>query len=205
MEAYRILDAREREDAFIENAIRERDTHVENNDVPTPQAEPPATATPPAPFTTAQVDDSMVNDPNNANDAPMSYEDMLLENNFRDVVNQKQEMYEDINAIPDNHGDMVSAIIATVQMHVSEVWSPPRITALAPEHGLIPGSACDIEVDDECCKPWNFDLPEQRNKCVREILGQRPVFLIGSPMRTAFSILQGLNRAKMDPTKWDLL
>jgi hypothetical protein len=76
---------------------------------------------------------------------------------------------------------------------------------MAPSYGLVPGSAYDIEVDDDKGVPWDFDIPEQRNKCIREILAQRPAFLIGSPMCTAFSILQGLNKTKMEPAKWNAM
>ena len=61
----------------------------------------------------------------------------------------------------------------------------------------------DIETNDESGQPWDFDKVEQRNRCMRQILEQKPAFLVGSPMCTAFSILQGLNRAKMDPVKWE--
>ena len=54
---------------------------------------------------------------------------------------------------------MISSIIATVQWHVSEVWSPPRVTAMAPSYGLEPGSVYDIEVDDDKGVPWDFDVP----------------------------------------------
>ena len=47
--------------------------------------------------------------------------------------------------------------------------------------------------------------PEQRNTCIKEILTQRHAFLIGSPMCTALSILQGLNRERKDPIKWDAM
>ena len=40
---------------------------------------------------------------------------------------------------------------------------------------------------------------------MRQIVEQQPAFLVGSPICTAFSILQGLNRAKMDPIKWEAL
>ena len=126
-------------------------------------------------------------------------------NNFHDLVNQDQNMYEAIDAIPNDQDDMVSAIIATAQRHVSEVWSPPRVTALAPEYGRLPGSAYDIETNDELGQPWDFDKVKQRNKCMRQILKQKPAFLVGSPMCTAFSILQGLNRAKMDLIKWEAM
>ena len=61
-----------------------------------------------------------------------------------------------------------------VQKHVSEAWSPPRVTALASKYGLTPGSAYDIETNDSNGKAWDVDIPEQRNRCVREILEQRP-------------------------------
>ena len=70
--------------------------------------------------------------------APISYEDMLMENDFHDVVNQDQAMYDDINSVPGDSDDMVASIIGIVQRHVSEVWSPPRVTALAKQYGLNP-------------------------------------------------------------------
>ena len=72
-------------------------------------------------------------------------------------------------------------------------------------YGLNVGAAYDIEVNDESGQPWDFDVPEQRNKCVREIIAQRPAFLIGSPMCTAVSILQGLNKSRMSADKWDAM
>ena len=128
-----------------------------------------------------------------------------MENDFHDVVNQDQAMYDDINSVPGDSDDMVASIIGIVQKHVSEVWSPPRVTALAKQYGLNPGSAYDIETSDSNGSPWDFDIPEQRNQCVRKILDQRPAFLIGSPMCTAFSILQGLNKARMDPDKYEAM
>ena len=54
-----------------------------------------------------------------------------MENDFRDVVNQDQAMYDDLNSLPDDSDDMIGSIIGIVQKHLSEVWSPPRVTALA--------------------------------------------------------------------------
>ena len=72
----------------------------------------------------------------------MTYEDMLMENDFHEVVNEdfnKREMYDDVNALPAKTDDMVSATIGIVQKHVSEVWSQPRVTAMVPKYDLIPG------------------------------------------------------------------
>ena len=40
---------------------------------------------------------------------------------------------------------------------------------------------------------------------MRHVMEKKPQFLIGSPMCTAFSALQGLNKWRMDPKKWDAL
>ena len=79
------------------------------------------------------------------------------------------------------------------------------MTASAHEFKLVPGFACDIQVNDSNGAPWDFDIREQRNQCIRDVLQQRPNFVVGNPMCTAFSILQGLNQAKMEDTKWQAM
>ena len=88
---------------------------------------------------------------------------------------------------------------------MSEVWSQPRVTRLAHEFGLNAGIAYDLLTCDETGEPWDFDKPEQREKCLRQVMEQKPQFLIGSPMCTAFSALQGLNKWRMHPKKWDAM
>ena len=85
---------------------------------------------------------------------------------------------------------------------VSEIYSPPRVTAaikLLPELRLIPGFAFDVTTVDEEGKPWDFDDPGQRAKARERILREKPMLLIGSPMCTAFSAWQELNKHKRDP------
>ena len=77
------------------------------------------------------------------------------------------------------------------------------MTKLASECGLSPGFAYDMEVNDEDGKPWDFYVPSQRAKCLKSIQEQKPEFLIGSPMCTAFNILQRLNKWRMGPDKWN--
>lgn len=152
-ESHRITDARDREDAFIENTIREGDTHVDNNAASSPCEE---IHTPVAQPITPELQVRSQRMPNAVN-APTSYEDMLNENMFHDVANQDQDMYDAIGAIPIDQDDMVNNIVATFQRHVSEVWSPPRMTASSPEYGLSPGSAYEIETNDELGQTWDFD------------------------------------------------
>ena len=77
--------------------------------------------------------------------------------------------------------------------------------ALAHEYGLQPGFSYHIQCNDANGEPWDFDVPAQRAKCVRHIWEQQPAFIIGSPMCTAFSVLQGLNKGRMSKENWDAM
>ncbi len=83
---------------------------------------------------------------------------------------------------------------------VSEIYSPPRITAELKKNQrrhLIPGFALDLTVaDPDDGTPWDFSKPEKRAKARALLRKQRPYMLIGSPMCTAFSSWQQLNRAR---------
>ena len=57
---------------------------------------------------------------------------------------------------------MRSCLHNRVHAHVSEVYSPKRVTALGKEYGLIPGTAFDLTTNAETCNPCNFDVPAQR-------------------------------------------
>ncbi len=51
---------------------------------------------------------------------------------------------------------------------VSEMYSPPRVTKLLstmPDHELAPGFALDLTcIDPDDGAPWDFDVPEKREK-----------------------------------------
>ena len=78
---------------------------------------------------------------------------------------------------------------------VAEAYSPPRVTAAAAEAGLRLGSAFDITGDDEDGNPWDFDIPEQREKAWNILVRDDPHLAIGTPMCTAFSTWQALATA----------
>ena len=85
---------------------------------------------------------------------------------------------------------------------VSEVYSAPRVAAMAERHpriGIVPGLSLDPTGHDADGNPWDFNLAEQRSKAEALMDQQRPMLLIGSPMCTAFSNIQNLNKAKRDP------
>ena len=88
---------------------------------------------------------------------------------------------------------------------VAEVYSPPRVTKMLsrlPNHDLIPGMAFDLTVMDTADgKPWDFDIPEKRERARALLRKTRPLFLIGTPMCTAFSTWQRLNDLRRDPAE----
>ena len=71
---------------------------------------------------------------------PSNWDEALKENNFHEIVNDDADMYEQID--DDN---MANSIMTSVRHHISEVWSPPRVTGLAHESGLSPGFSYDIQ------------------------------------------------------------
>ena len=49
--------------------------------------------------------------------------------------------------------------------HVTEVYSPPRVTAWAEKMRMVPGLALDLTcVDPDDGQPWDFNDPAQRKK-----------------------------------------
>jgi hypothetical protein len=97
--------------------------------------------------------------------------------------------------------DMCAAINeGDIHAHVSEIYSPPRVTGLASSLGLIPGMALDLSVvDPDDGKPWDFNDPQKRSKALKRVFTERSLLLIGSPMCSSFSRLQNLNWGRMDP------
>ena len=89
---------------------------------------------------------------------------------------------------------------ADPQNVVSEIYSPPRVTDAARRLnlGIAPGFAFDLTTVDENGKTWDFDDASRRTEARRRLREQRPMFLIGSPMCTAFSTWQFLNAQRRD-------
>lgn len=76
---------------------------------------------------------------------------------------------------------------------VSEIYSPPRVTARAGAWGLTPRAALDLTCG------WDFSRIEDRLAAEKLIDEQDPELLIGSPMCTAFSTLQQWSFPRMEP------
>ena len=85
---------------------------------------------------------------------------------------------------------------------VSEIYSPPRVTAAAkllPELKLMPGFALDLTTADTDGALWDFDSKVMRERAMKKVKEERPMLLVGSPMCTAFSTWQRINDKIRDP------
>ena len=71
--------------------------------------------------------------------------------------------------------------------HVSEIFSPPRITKEAARRGLISGAAFDI------LQGWDARKEEDVAALMDHIETCKPLFINGSPPSTSFSLLQNLS------------
>ena len=66
------------------------------------------------------------------------------------------------------------------QMDVAEVYSPPRVAAMARRMGLRQGWSLDLTTYDRDGREWDFNSLEMRNRAIRKVLRDKPLILIGS-------------------------
>ena len=85
--------------------------------------------------------------------------------------------------------------------HISEIYSPPRVTELARAMGLQPGFSLDLTAKAPDGRYWDFSRATDRMKAWRLIKSQKPYLLIGSPPCTMFSALQHFNKHRSDREK----
>jgi hypothetical protein len=86
---------------------------------------------------------------------------------------------------------------------ISELYSPPRVTALLPKLGLVAGSTFDL-CADVAGVAWDFTRPDDRRRALERIRAEEPFLVVGSPPCTMFSRLQlNLNAKKMGKEVWE--
>ena len=88
-----------------------------------------------------------------------------------------------------------------VQSHVSEAYSPTRVTGMADKMGLIPGLAMDLTTCDEHGNPWDFNCETMRAKAKKIVKSKAALLLVVSPMCSAFSRLQTFNAKRLGPER----
>ena len=80
-------------------------------------------------------------------------------------------------------------------VHVSEIYSPPRVTEMAREMGMRSGFA----IDKKC--GWDLDDDHMIKEMFIRLEVERPHCVVGSPECTPFSRLQNLNKNHRDPNE----
>ena len=76
------------------------------------------------------------------------------------------------------------------QVHVKEIFSPPRATKMAHRFGLTPGMAFDLSVG------WDLDREEDQREVWRHLVEEQPYLVIGSLECIGFSTMQRLSAGK---------
>ena len=108
------------------------------------------------------------------------------------ILGLTQELGGDVNRNKKTLGEQYRAV-------VSEIYSPPRVTAAAArltELDIDPGVAMDLTTTDELGEPWDFDIPRMREKARKLLRQQKPELFVGSPMCTAYSAWQRINKQR---------
>ena len=119
-----------------------------------------------------------------------------------DRIEDAKHIEELIAALGGNPGKHRKRIAKKLKAVVSEIYSPPRVTAAAkllPDYNVLPGMALDLTTSDEEGLPWDFSIPRQRARAKERLQEEKPMFLIGTPMCTAFCRWQKINDLRRTP------
>ena len=90
---------------------------------------------------------------------------------------------------------------------VSEIYSPPRVVAMARKLGMKGGMSLDLTVPGENGYVWDFSKKSCRDEAMALVTRDKPLFLMMSPECTPYSIIQGINmrtekgRAKVEAAR----
>ena len=77
---------------------------------------------------------------------------------------------------------IAAEMLGNLGRHVSEIYSPPRVTSYAHKLGLLPGFALDLlENDPYDNKPWDFRIKEKRDRAYWKVKKEKPFVLVVAP------------------------
>ena len=130
-------------------------------------------------------------------------DDCIVEDTADEVLNRELPYPDDIRVelVLKNALDMYRRKGADVV----ELYSQPRVAqeAAVRNYGgtnLIPGWSLDLtRSDPQTGKPWNLADVQVQNRVKKMIIQGKPLFVVGSPPCTAFSVIQNINKARRDP------
>ena len=121
---------------------------------------------------------------------------MLQRDEREEIIETDQSILSIIKSLGGSQAKYRRERKRAVRAMVSEVYSPPRVTAatkLLPELKLLPGFALDLTTNDYDGRAWDFDDKEMRDRALKRVRDEKPLLLVGSPMCTAFSVWQRTN------------
>ena len=111
----------------------------------------------------------------------------------------KQKMQQERSYDKTDQLDQMMLQMLIANMDIAEFYSPPRVTEMVGSMGLRAGWSLDLTKTDQYGNAWDFNSPEMRNKAVRQVLEDKPLLLIGSPMCTIYSAMNRINHKRMSP------
>ena len=143
---------------------------------------------------------------------PMDDDEMLLEPLMNVVT---EDVREDVAKLDQEIMNLVCQMgggkkayrrerLKAVRAIVAEIYSPPRVTRCAkllPSLGIAPGFALDLTTTNRRGELWDFDDDNKQDEAIDLIDEIKPLFIVGSPMCTAFSSWQRLSKHRRDPVK----
>ena len=91
-----------------------------------------------------------------------------------------------------------SAEVAEWNADCAEIYSPPRITAIASRMNMKSAWALDLTTMDDQGNPWDFSLASQRKKAMKMLKKDKPLLLVACPMCGPFSSINDINYVKMN-------
>ena len=104
--------------------------------------------------------------------------------------NAMKDLLTVASSLGGNYEENHQRLQKSLQAVVSEIYSPPRVTAAAARlTGLRidPGAALDLTTVDEFGRPWDFSKDEMQQKAMKKFKEEQPTLIVGSPMCTAHS------------------
>ena len=208
--ARRIQAAQERRQFFERRGEQGHEARMEDEE---PRMEAPAPPTPQVQDPAEEGSSDSSSDSSDSSSSDSSNEDMGADEHetgpcYSIDVTKLEAMGFDIGsdlreiaAIIDGWGGLgkkhAEACIQTLTGTLSEIYSPDRVTHAAkmfPKYNVAPGVAMDLTTTNPEGESWDFTKAHHR-AMARDIVEEtKPLFLVGSPPCTFFSILQGMNK-----------
>ena len=84
------------------------------------------------------------------------------------------------------------------RVDVTEVYSPPRMAAMAAKLGFNVGFSLELTTTNDAGEPWDLSDKRTQDAAIKLQDDQKPWLLVASPPCTWFSTLMNLNVSKMD-------